>query len=166
MYNRPLNFSYPTSPVLLVNFLLYLLILTILTVQIIDEIWFVINRSGNISVRFVVAMTELLFGSLLCMQSVCRFVRCIVCECCEFIVLDNYCETTQFGCCQSLAVCIWSYIVCFYFYDFFAWCYSYLLTLWIFVLLSLPGLGFVTLGPFHCAYCMRVRWGGPDGIEA
>jgi len=32
--------------------------------------------------------------------------------------------------------------------------------------LKLSGLGFVTLGPFHCAYCMWARWGGPDGIEA
>ena len=53
--------------------------------------------------------------------------------------------------------------------------------------LQLAGLGFVTLGPFHCAsfvscvylcvfcvffvsYCivvvLRVQWDGPDGIEA
>ena len=37
--------------------------------------------------------------------------------------------------------------------------------------LQFSGLGFVTLGPFHCAYCIYVVllwawWGGPDGIEA
>jgi len=32
--------------------------------------------------------------------------------------------------------------------------------------LQFSGLGFVTLGPCHCAYCVWARRGGPDGIEA